>query len=92
MGTVYLAHDTQLDRLVALKVPRLPADGVEEFLQRFYREGRAAAALRHPDICAVYDVGQIEGVHHIAMAYLEGPDALAEGRTQSGAGNGAAMA
>jgi formylglycine-generating enzyme required for sulfatase activity/predicted Ser/Thr protein kinase len=72
MGTVYLALDTRLDRQVALKVPRLdPADG-PEVLQRFLREARLAATLQHPNICPVHDVDQIDGVHYIAMGYLDG--------------------
>ena len=63
MGAVYLARDTQLDRLVALKVPRVGDD--EELtpheLKRFYREARAAAALSHPNLCPIHDVGEIEG-------------------------------
>ncbi len=70
MGTVFLAKDTKLDRMVALKVPSLPAD--EHLLQRFYREAQSVSGLRHVGICPVYDVGEIDGIHHIAMAYIEG--------------------
>ena len=75
MGAVYLAKDTQLDRDVALKIPKFGEDkGVdsEEMLERFYREARAAATLRSPNICPVYDVGEIDGQHYITMAYIEG--------------------
>jgi serine/threonine protein kinase/formylglycine-generating enzyme required for sulfatase activity len=72
MGTVYLAQDTQLERQVALKTPQFSADSEQESLVRFYREARAAAAFRHPRICPVYDVGDIEGQHYITMAYIEG--------------------
>jgi len=72
MGTVYLADDTQLGRRVALKTPRFEEDDDGEILQRFYREARVAATLRHPNICPVYDVGDIGGVHYISMAYIEG--------------------
>jgi serine/threonine protein kinase/WD40 repeat protein len=72
MGSVYLAHDTELDRPVALKVPRVaPADDPDG-MARFQREARAAAALRHPHICPVYDVGQIDGVPYLTMAYVDG--------------------
>ena len=72
MGAVYLAHDTQLDRRVALKVPHFtPGDG-PEVLDRFYREAKAAATLDHPNLCPVYDVGQIDGVHYLTMPYIEG--------------------
>lgn len=74
MGTVYLAQDTQLDRPVALKIPNF-ADGDEpstEVPARFRQEARAASRLRHPNICSVYDVGQIDGIHYLTMAYIEG--------------------
>jgi formylglycine-generating enzyme required for sulfatase activity len=72
MGTVYLAHDTQLDRQVALKVPHFSADDDPEAVVRFQREGRAAATLHHPNICPVYDVGQLDGIHFLTMAYIAG--------------------
>jgi serine/threonine protein kinase/formylglycine-generating enzyme required for sulfatase activity len=72
MGSVYLAEDTQLGRQVALKTPQFTDDSEQELLERFYREARAAATLRHPGICPVYDVGDIDGVHYITMAYIEG--------------------
>lgn len=75
MGAVYLARDTQLDRDVALKIPKFrDGNGVddEELLERFYREARASATLRSPNICPVHDVGEINGQHYITMAYIEG--------------------
>ncbi|WP_417386269.1 serine/threonine-protein kinase, partial [Gimesia sp.] len=75
MGAVYLAKDTQLDRDVALKIPKFgDGNGVDEaeLLARFYREARAAATLRSPNICPVYDVGEIDGQHYITMAFIEG--------------------
>src|SRR5438105_9434707 len=74
MGTVYLAQDTQLDRLVALKVPRLGDDDqlAPEDLKRFFREARAAASLMHPNLCPIFDVGQVDGTPYLTMAYLEG--------------------
>ena len=72
MGTVYLAEDTQLGRSVALKTPQFTDDSEQELLERFYREARTAATLRHPHICPVYDVGDIGGKHYITMAYIEG--------------------
>jgi hypothetical protein len=71
MGTVYLAHDAQLDRLVALKVPHFIEDD-PIILERFYREARVAATLDHPNLCPIYDVGQHEGVHYLTMPYIEG--------------------
>ncbi len=72
MGTVYRAFDEQLARPVALKVPFL-ADGVNDpQYPRFLREGRAAACLRHPNICPIYDLGQIDGVPFLSMALIRG--------------------
>jgi serine/threonine protein kinase/formylglycine-generating enzyme required for sulfatase activity len=72
MGSVYLAHDTQLDRDVAVKVPHFtPQDG-PEIVERFYREARAAATFDHPNLCPVYDVGQLNGIHYLTMPYIEG--------------------
>ena len=72
MGTVYLAHDSQLNRKVAIKVPKFTDDETKETIQRFYREARSAGTLRHANICPVYDVGEIDGRHYIAMAYIDG--------------------
>jgi tRNA A-37 threonylcarbamoyl transferase component Bud32 len=72
MAAVYLAHDSQLDRLVALKAPQFTAEDGPEARQRFFREARAAAAIEHPNICPVYDVGEVHGAPYLAMAYLQG--------------------
>jgi tetratricopeptide (TPR) repeat protein len=72
MGAVYLAKDTRLDRQVAVKFPFLWGDDDPEYLQRFYREARAAAGLRHPNVCRVYDVDEHEGQPYLTMEYLEG--------------------
>ena len=77
MGTVHLAHDTQLDRDVAIKIPKFAANSDEKEIERFYREARAMAMLRHANLCPVYDVGEIDGVHYLTMAYIEG-QSLAE--------------
>ena len=70
MGTVYLAEDAPLDRQVALKIPHFqPADS-PRLLKRFYREARAAAAIEHPNLCPIYDVGQIDGTPYLAMAFI----------------------
>lgn len=72
MGSVYLARDTQLGRRVALKVPKLvatDADGIE----RFQREARAMATVEHPNLCPVYDVGEIDGRQYLTMAFVDGP-------------------
>ena len=77
MGTVFLAEDTQLQRQVALKIPQFESDNDHELLERFYREARAAATLNHPNLCPVHDVGEIDGIHYLTMAYIEGQE-LAE--------------
>jgi formylglycine-generating enzyme required for sulfatase activity len=71
-GAVYLAHDAELDRDVALKLPRLDADDGLAVPDRFLCEARAAAQLHHPNICPVYDVGRVGGVPYLTMAYIEG--------------------
>ncbi len=72
MGEVYLALDAQLDRTVALKI--LPHDVASngERMRRFVQEAKAAAALSHPNIAHIYEVGEIEGTHFIAMEYIDG--------------------
>jgi hypothetical protein len=72
MGAVYLAHDTQLDRQVALKVPSFGPGDDPALRERFLREARAAATLSHPNICPVYDVGEVDGVPYLTMALIEG--------------------
>ncbi len=71
MGVVYRAHDSRLDRVVAIKVLG-PSTHAAERRQRFQREMRAIAALNHPHICALYDVGLQEDVEFFVMEYLEG--------------------
>ena len=72
MGAVYKAEDTVLKRFVALKFLSAEALGSEEERARFLREAQAAAALDHPGICTVYEVGEAEGRTFLSMAYLEG--------------------
>lgn len=74
MGAVFLARDTELKRIVALKV--LPRDKAENpiLVRRFRAEAQAAAQLRHPNIVAVYDSGEADGYLYIAMEYVEGRD------------------
>src|SRR5687768_1611229 len=62
-GTVYRARDPQLDREVALKVPREGVLATADERQRFLREARAAANLNHPNICPVYEAGELDGRH-----------------------------
>ena len=72
MGIVYLAHDPTLDRRVALKF--LPPDIAEDDLarQRFHREALAAAAIDHPFLCHIHEIGEVDGKAFIAMEYVEG--------------------
>jgi hypothetical protein len=72
MGFVYEAEDTQLGRRVALKVPRFLPDDGPEVIQRFLREARVAARIHHPNICPVYEAGEIEGIHYLTMPLLDG--------------------
>lgn len=77
MGEVYRARDTRLDRLVAVKVLPPQLTDTAQALERFRREARAIASLNHPNICAVYDVGEDvlrsgETVHFLVMELLEG--------------------
>jgi serine/threonine protein kinase/Tol biopolymer transport system component len=77
MGEVFRARDTRLERTVAVKT--LPAELAHnaQFRLRFQREAKAISALSHPNICALYDVGEHEGVDYLVMEYLEG-ETLAE--------------
>lgn len=72
LGVVYKAEDTRLKRTVALKFLKGTALGSEEHKTRFTREAQAAAALSHPSICTVYEIGEHEGRAFIAMAYIDG--------------------
>jgi len=73
MADVWLAEDTHLQRQVALKVLHRHFAQDREFVARFQREAESAAGLQHPNVVAVYDRGDFEGVNYIAMQYVEGP-------------------
>jgi Tol biopolymer transport system component/predicted Ser/Thr protein kinase len=72
MGEVYRARDTRLDRVVAIKVVRPEFAGGGELRMRFEREARAVSHLSHPNICALYDIGNQNGSEYLVMEYIEG--------------------
>ena len=72
MANVYLAHDTILDRDVAVKVLRGDLENDEKFIRRFNREAKSVSDLSHPNIVEVYDVGEEDGQHYIVMEYIDG--------------------
>ncbi len=83
MATVFKARQLSLDRVVAVKVlPRRLSENAE-YVERFYREGQAAAKLNHPNIVQAIDVGEAGGYHYFVMEYVEGHtlyDELAAGK------------
>jgi len=72
MGEVYLAHDSKLNRKVALKFLSKELDQKADFRKRFTREAQAAAKLNHPNIVTVHEVGEFEKRPYIAMSYVKG--------------------
>ncbi len=72
MGEVYLAQDTKLDRKVALKI--LPAElaANQDRMRRFVQEAKAAAALNHPNIATIHEIGESDGVNYRAMEFIDG--------------------
>ncbi len=86
MAVVYRAKQLSLDRTVAIKVLPKRLSRNAEFVERFYREGRAAAQLNHPNIVQAIDVGEANGFHYFVMEFVEGCtvyDELAEGKVYS---------
>ncbi len=78
MGVVHKARDPLLERVVALKTISAHLDSEPELRARFFREGRSAARLSHPNIITIYDIGEDNGVAYLAMEYLEGADLKAK--------------
>ncbi len=72
MATVFLGRQLSLDRLVAIKVLPIKFSSNEKFIERFYKEGRAAAQLNHRNIVGAYDVGQAGDHHYFVMEYVDG--------------------
>src|SRR6516164_11580064 len=75
MGEVYRAYDPAIDRLVAIKVLRpelIGGSGSEQLLERFRREARAAGRRFHPNIVAIWDFGEDNGVPFLVMELVEG--------------------
>jgi serine/threonine-protein kinase len=72
MGEVFLAEDTELDRLVALKILPVEFANDSERLRRFVQEAKAASALNHPNIITIYEIGKTDNTHFIATEYIEG--------------------
>src|SRR2546422_4048173 len=72
MGEVYLAQDTRLDRMIALKI--LPAElaANQDRMRRFTQEAKSAAALNHPNIATIHEIGESNGVNFIAMEFIDG--------------------
>jgi eukaryotic-like serine/threonine-protein kinase len=72
MGEVYMAKDTDLDRIVALKILRGDLASNPDRLVRFVQEAKAASALDHPNVAHIYEIGEADGVSFISMQYVEG--------------------
>jgi serine/threonine protein kinase len=72
MGDVYLAKDTMLERTVALKMLRAEVASDEERMRRFVQEAKAAAALNHPNIAHIYDIGEVNGAKFMTMEFIDG--------------------
>ncbi len=72
MGEVYKAKDTRLERTVAIKILAQDFLSGPQAKQHFHREAQTIANLKHPNICVLYDVGEIDGIDFLVMEYLEG--------------------
>jgi serine/threonine protein kinase len=72
MGEVYLAEDSRLHRKVALKILPVEMAANHDRMRRFKQEATAAAALNHPNIAHIYEIGESDGVNFIAMEFIDG--------------------
>ncbi len=94
MGEVYLAHDPELGRKVAVKVLRPALTSNADAVRRFEREARAASSLNHPNIVTIYAIGDLRDRRFLAMEFVEGriaghADRPARGRRRAGAARSA---
>ena len=85
MGEVFLANDRRLDRQVAIKVIASSVADQPDRLRRFIREARTASSLNHSHIAHVYEIGEADGVHFIAMEYVRGESLARTDRRQTDA-------
>jgi serine/threonine-protein kinase len=74
MGEVYRADDLKLSQVVALKFLPVSLEKDRAMLERFHREVRIARQISHPNICRVYDIGEVDGQHFLSMEYVDGED------------------
>ena len=72
MGEVYLGEDTKLGRQAAIKVLSKALAGKSDFVERFNREARSMAKMNHDNAVSVYDVDQDNGIHYVAMEFVDG--------------------